>query len=232
MTPPQPSGRKRLGLVLQEASLITPAQLEVAVNNQQHFDYLIGEVIVLHGWLSRDTVEFFVNQWFDLICRPNPMPLGHYLQMADLLNQCQIDQILREQKVLGLRFGATAVLLGLLKQETVDYFIAHLKTDMASQSAFSAHELAKGSAARARPIKTTRAELKRQKHRRPAKETPRKGSEEKKHRRVKTAKGNSLKETPAEVSGSLPENFDIFINDDENFDLANVLEMDDGNVSL
>ncbi|MBE9196653.1 hypothetical protein IQ219_15370 [Synechocystis sp. LEGE 06083] len=231
MSPPQPSGRKRLGLVLQEAGLITPAQLEVAVNNQQHFDYLIGEVIVLHGWLTKDTIEFFVNQWFDLIYRPNSMPLGHYLQMADLLNQCQIDQILQEQKVLGLRFGATAVLLGLLKQETVDYFIAHLKGDMASQSAFSAHELAKGCADRARPIKTTRAEPKRQKHRRSASGNP-KGREEKKHRRVRTAKQKSATASSAEVSGSLPENFDIFINDEENFDLANVLEMDDGNVSL
>ena len=133
-------GRKRLGLVLQEAGLITPAQLEVAVDNQQHFNHLIGEVIALHGWLAKDTVDFFAGQWFDLIHRPNPLPLGHYLQMADLLNQRQITEILTEQKKLGLRFGATAVLMGWLKQQTVDYFIANLKADMVVQPSFRTYE--------------------------------------------------------------------------------------------
>ncbi|MBE9174244.1 hypothetical protein IQ225_00885 [Synechocystis salina LEGE 06155] len=234
MTPPQPSEQKRLGLVLQEAGLIAPAQLELALNNQQqfeYFNYLIGELIVLHGWLRKDTIEFFVNQWSELIHRTNPMPLGHYLQMADLLDQCQINQILREQKVLGLRFGTTAVILGWLKQQTVDYFIDHLKADMASRLVFSGHKPAKGSSPRAQPVKTNRAGSKRKKYRSPAQETP-KDREETQHRRAKKAKRKSVGETPMEVSGALPENFDIFLTDNENFDLANVLEMDDDNVSL
>ncbi|AIE73915.1 MULTISPECIES: hypothetical protein [unclassified Synechocystis] len=231
MNPPQTSGHKKLGLVLQEAGLITPAQLEVALNNQHHFGYLIGEVIVLHGWLTKDTIEFFVNQWFDLIYRPNPMPLGHYLQMADLLNQCQIDEILREQKRLGLRFGATAVLRGWLKQETVDYFIAHLKVDMVSQSAFNTHGTGRGKESRIGQTKTSKTEPLRPKDNRPTKKSV-KAREEKKNRRSKVGRHKSALELSGEVSGALPENFDIFIADDENFDLASVLETDDGNISF
>lgn len=219
-------GRKRLGLVLQEAGLITPAQLEVAVNNQKHFDYLIGEVIALHGWVAQDTVEFFAEQWFNLIHRPNPLPLGHYLQMADLLNQGQIGEILVEQKKMGLRFGATAVLMGCLKQQTVDYFIAHLKAEMAFQSPFTTHELAKSGVERIRQAKTTQRDTQREK------ENDSQGEEFDKNGQARVVIGKSIIRLPAELVGELPDNFDIFATDDENFDLANVLSMEDDNISL
>lgn len=227
----QTSGRKKLGLVLQEAALITPAQLEVALNNQQHFDYLIGEVIALHGWVSKDTIDFFAEQWFELIHRPNALPLGHYLQMASLLEQPQIDKILTEQKKLGLRFGATAVLMGWLKQETVDYFIANLKAEMASHSAFSTHELNKGTVERIRRARTTTTTTKTSSHHKTQK---RKSSPEKSgqtgHSRVLINK--AVVDLPSELVGGLPDNFDIFATDNEDFDLANLMEMDDGNISF
>ena len=213
-------GRKQLGLVLREAGLITPAQLEVAVDNQKHFDYLIGEVIALHGWLGQGTVDFFAGHWFDLIYRPNPLPLGHYLQMADLLNEYQIGEILVEQKKMGLRFGATAVLMGCLKQQTVDYFIAHLKAEMAFQSPFTTHELAKSSVERIRQAKTTQRE----------KENSSQGEESDKNRQTQIVIRKTIIELPAELVEGLPDNFDIFATDDENFDLADVLSTGDDNI--
>ncbi|MEY2985730.1 MAG: hypothetical protein RLZZ568_2347 [Cyanobacteriota bacterium] len=139
---PDPSKkRQRLGRILLEAALITPAQLEVALYNQQHCDYRIGEVIALHGWVKQETIEFFAETWFDLLAESNPMPIGYYLQMAGLLDQNQVDQILAEQKKLGLRFGAIAVLKGWIKQETMDYFLLNLKSDMSECSGFQTQQI-------------------------------------------------------------------------------------------
>lgn len=216
--------RKRLGLILVEAALITPAQLEVALNNQQHFDYLIGEVIALHGWVKKETIEFFAENWFQLMLTNNPLPIGHYLQMASLLDQTQINEILTEQKKLGLRFGATAVLKGWVKQETMDYFLVSLKSEMSTRSAFQTHQLSLEVLEQIREARTTKQSKTQQKKRSQSPKARKSGQDS--HIII----SESSIELPPELTGSGVYHLDPQGKDDESFDLASVLEMDEGNI--
>ncbi|MFM1843079.1 MAG: hypothetical protein RLZZ490_1821 [Cyanobacteriota bacterium] len=220
--------RKRLGLVLLEAALITPAQLEVALNNQQHFDYLIGEVIALHGWVKKDTIEFFAEHWFDLVLSNNPLPIGHYLQMASLLDQEQIAEILIEQKKMGLRFGATAVLKGWVKQETMDYFLVNLKSDMSMRSAFQTHQLSLEALEKIRQARTTKT--KKDKVEKVTRSQTRKIKTDKTEGNSSIIISESTIELPPELIGIQSYRGYSPVKDDENFDLASVLEMDEGNI--
>ncbi len=222
-------GKKKLGLILQEAGLIAPAQLEVAIDNQKYFNYLIGEIIALHGWVNKDTIDFFAEHWCNLIQGPNLLPLGHYLRMASLLDYYQISEILIEQKKLGLRFGATAVLMGWLKQETVDYFIANLKSEMINQSPFSSYELIGDSLVRVHQIKSTNNnQHKNTNNDQCGKELccPREGGVVA-NDEPRIIIPEPIIELPLELAKDLPDNFHIFIPDDESLDLADVVAMDE-----
>lgn len=115
--------RKPIGIILQEAKLITPGQLEVALYEQKQFQMLLGEIFSLHGWISQETADFFVDRWPVLINRPLHQPIGYYLKSAHLLNEEQIEWILKDQQRLGGRFGYFAVLKGWLREETIDFFV-------------------------------------------------------------------------------------------------------------
>jgi hypothetical protein len=128
---------KPLGIILREADLVTPAQIEVALQDQQYYQLRLGEILALHGWVHQETADFFAEQWPKLITEPTAIYLlGEYFQLASLLNEQQIQTILQEQKKLGLRFGAIAVLQGWLKQTTVNYFLENLVTQTKSSSDF------------------------------------------------------------------------------------------------
>jgi hypothetical protein len=218
--------RKRLGQILLEAALITPAQLEVALRNQEHFDYLIGEVIALHGWVKKETIEFFAEHWFELLLSTNPLPIGHYLQMASLLDQKQIAEILTEQKKMGMRFGATAVLKGWVKQETIDYFLVNLKSDMSMRSAFQTHQLSLEALEKIRQARTTKQQKTEQK---PCSQSTKKRRFEDDSQIIIS---ESTIDLPPEFTGDGNGAYylDPQAKSDENFDLASVLEMDEGNI--
>lgn len=126
-----------LGTVLQQAGLVTAAQIEVAQRDQvEHDDLQLGEILILRGWLKQETVDFFMTQWPQLVNRKQDHPLGHYFVKAGLLSQEQVDALLREQWQTGLRFGALAVLRGWLRQETVDFFLEYLAPEFKADSPF------------------------------------------------------------------------------------------------
>lgn len=127
---------KPIGLILQEADLVTPAQLEVALHEQAYFELPLGEILANHGWINQKTADFFVEYWPSIFKGSIQYPLGHYLQLASLLNEQQIHSILLEQQKLGTRFGATAVLKGWLRQTTIDYFLKNLAPVASHESAF------------------------------------------------------------------------------------------------
>ncbi|MFN5513546.1 MAG: hypothetical protein ACK5CA_02010 [Cyanobacteriota bacterium] len=127
---------KPIGLILQEADLITPAQIEVALQDQQYVELPLGEILALHGWIRQQTADFFVEEWPRLTVGPLDCPLGHYLRQAALLEEHQIQEILREQKRLGVRFGSVAVIKGWLRPKTLDYFLENLIPQSATDSAF------------------------------------------------------------------------------------------------
>ncbi len=118
---------KPIGEILQEAGLITTPQLEVALRDQTYYeDMRLGEILALRGWIKQDTADFFVQEWFKLVNRRIEHPIGFYFQKAGLLSEEEIKVILVEQNKLSLRFGDTAVQQGLIKPNTVNFFIQNL----------------------------------------------------------------------------------------------------------
>ncbi|MEB3248938.1 MAG: hypothetical protein VKK07_06310 [Merismopediaceae bacterium] len=133
---PKPLLLPKLGEILQSADLITTAQIEVALQNQQYYQLRLGEILALHGWLEQETVDFFAETWPQLLMEGQAQPLGYYLKQAKLLSLDQIQIILKEQKHLGIRFGAVAVLKGWLKEKTLDFFLENLSPQTKGESDF------------------------------------------------------------------------------------------------
>ncbi|ELS04816.1 hypothetical protein Xen7305DRAFT_00045520 [Xenococcus sp. PCC 7305] len=134
---------KPLGIVLQEAHLITDSKIEVALRDQEYYPYLrLGEILAMRGWIKQETADFFAQDWSKLTRQKTRRCLGYYLQKAALLQPQDIDAILEEQKMLGIRFGSIAVLRGLLESQTLDFFLMNLfpqeigKSSLVSKSRF------------------------------------------------------------------------------------------------
>lgn len=124
-----------IGVLLHQAGLLHPGQIQVVVMEQSVYEGLkFGEIIVLHGWLKQETIDFFVKEWHSLLMNQPNEPIGYFFTKAHLLTEEQVNQILREQWQTGYRFGAVAVLNGWLKQETVDFFLNHLAPHVSKQS--------------------------------------------------------------------------------------------------
>ena len=118
---------KPIGEILREADLITTPQLEVALRDQKYYqDMRLGEIVALRGWIKQDTADFFVQEWFKLINKPIEHPIGFYLNKAGLLSESEIQKILLQQHQHSLRFGDTAIKEGLIKPNTVDFFLQNL----------------------------------------------------------------------------------------------------------
>ncbi len=118
---------KPIGEILKEADLITSPQLEVALRDQMYYeDMRLGEILALRGWIKQDTADFFVQEWFKLTSKRIEHPIGFYLNKAGLLSESDIQAILAEQHKYSLRFGDTAIKQGLLKPNTVNFFLQNL----------------------------------------------------------------------------------------------------------
>ncbi len=118
---------KPIGEILKEADLITRPQLEVALRDQAYYEDLrLGEILALRGWIKQDTADFFVKEWFKLTSKRIEHPIGFYLNRAGLLSESDIQAILVEQHKYSLRFGDTAIKQGLLKPNTVNFFLQNL----------------------------------------------------------------------------------------------------------
>ncbi|WP_051036398.1 tetratricopeptide repeat protein [Pleurocapsa sp. PCC 7327] len=121
------SSIKPLGTILQQADLVSAAQIEVALREQARSPNLrIGEILALRGWVKQKTADFFAQRWLTLANQESKRPLGQYLKEAALLNELQIEIVLSEQRQTGLRFGELAVKKGWLKPTTLDFFLDFL----------------------------------------------------------------------------------------------------------
>jgi uncharacterized protein YjbI with pentapeptide repeats len=125
-----PSAKKPLGQLLSEAGLISAQQIELALRDQMinNPDTKIGEILASRGWIKQKTADFFVDQWYELIAQNQRQPLVYYLRQAALLSEDQINNVLeaRNQSQTKVRFHHLAVQKGLIKQETVDFFVKNL----------------------------------------------------------------------------------------------------------
>ncbi|ACK65291.1 hypothetical protein PCC8801_1225 [Rippkaea orientalis PCC 8801] len=133
----------RLGEILLEADLITPQQLTRALNDQAKYpDLCLGEILVIRGWLKQRTADFFATKWSNYLKQERKYRLGEYLKKAALLDERKIEQILAEQRRLGLKFGAVAVLNGWINPGTLDFFIEHLFPERQHDSCLTVHQTA------------------------------------------------------------------------------------------
>lgn len=116
-----------IGLLLQQAGLISAEQLKSALELQTQYTQMkLGEILVLQQGIRVKTIDFFVDKWQEIIDQGKLFPLGYYLQKACLLNEKQVKLILEEQKIKPEKFGIIAVAKGWIKQDTIDFFIANL----------------------------------------------------------------------------------------------------------
>ncbi len=121
--------QKPLGCLLENASLISKYQLQVAlldqyrVNDIEEFHLKIGEILALRGWIKQKTADFFVIDFPNLLMSPKKHLIGLYLLSAGLLEKEQVEIILDEQKKISMKFGLIAVEKGWLKDKTIDFFI-------------------------------------------------------------------------------------------------------------
>lgn len=120
---------KPLGLMLQQAALVSSAQVAIALRDcQEYEDLRIGEVLALRGWIKAKTADFFVQQWSLLLKQKWEQPIGYYFEEAALLERSQIEIILVEQRQLSQleksRFGEMAIAKKWLKPATVDFFVS------------------------------------------------------------------------------------------------------------
>ena len=123
---PHPNNRLPIGLLLQNAGLISNEQVETALQTQKQYTKMkLGEILVLQEGIKAKTIDFFVNKWHTVVSQGKQFPLGYYFKKAYLLNEQQIETILQEQQK-GQKFGSLAVQKGWLKPKTVDFFINSL----------------------------------------------------------------------------------------------------------
>jgi len=121
------SNKLPIGLLLQQAGLISAEQLESALELQTQYTQMkLGEILVLQQGIRVKTIDFFVDKWQEIIDQGKLFPLGYYLQKACLLNEKQVELILEEQKIKQEKFGIIAVAKGWIKQDTIDFFMANL----------------------------------------------------------------------------------------------------------
>ena len=118
---------KPIGMLLQEAGLVSSDQVEFALQKQSRKRNIrLGEILALQGWIKTETANFFAEKWSKIVNRSSRMPIGQYFKEAGLLDDAQIKAILSEQAQTKQKFGELAVEKGWLKQPTLDFFLKNL----------------------------------------------------------------------------------------------------------
>jgi len=56
------SHKKRLGGYLVDAGLLTPAQVDVVLNDQKSTGMRFGEILAARGWVKQQTIEYFMEK--------------------------------------------------------------------------------------------------------------------------------------------------------------------------
>ncbi|MGL5793089.1 MAG: tetratricopeptide repeat protein [Waterburya sp.] len=133
-----PQNKVPLGAVLQQAGLVSVAQVKQALEqqNQTSPNLRIGEILAAQGRIKPQTADFFAERWATLATEQPQQPIGQYFKQAALLDEQQIQIILQEQKQTQLKFGEVAISKGWLQPKTVNFFLRYLapKSTLTSNS--------------------------------------------------------------------------------------------------
>ena len=128
---------KTLGEILQEADLVSPWQINSALEDRlQYPDLRIGEILAQKEFIKSETADFFAKDWTKAVIESEKNALGYYLQQAAILDPEQIEIILAEQLKSGVRFGTVAVFQGFIKSTTLDFFLSNLYPEESQVSPF------------------------------------------------------------------------------------------------
>lgn len=117
---------KLLGVILKDAHILTDAEVQIALMDQKAYGMRLGDVLVLHGWVRKQTVDFFTEQWGKLLSSTSDWSLEECLEASGLLSEAEVRVIRQEQQLTGRDFGAIAVKRGWLRENTLKFFINHL----------------------------------------------------------------------------------------------------------
>lgn len=128
-----------LGVVLQQAGLISSRQVKIALEKQQReYHHLpFGKILALQGWLKPETADFFAERWFTVSEQQPKQRLGQYFKEAALLDDFQIEVILFEQGQTKLKFGELAVRKGWIEPTTLEFFVKNFTAEPQSPSNLS-----------------------------------------------------------------------------------------------
>jgi hypothetical protein len=96
---------KKLGSYLVDAGLVTLAQIDVALNDQEFMDDMrIGDILVTRGWIKQQTLDFVIDKVVDpeqqsvtastRIPEPSPATIAH----ARSLDGSRVIEILKPQR--------------------------------------------------------------------------------------------------------------------------------------
>ncbi|NJO97416.1 MAG: hypothetical protein HC764_16565 [Pleurocapsa sp. CRU_1_2] len=128
---------KTLGEILRDADLVSPWQIESALQaKMQHPELRIGEILAQKDLIKPETADFFAQDWTKAVIAAEKNTLGYYLQQAAILDREQIEIILAEQSASGVLFGTVAVFQGFIKSTTLDFFLANLFPEELNVSPF------------------------------------------------------------------------------------------------
>jgi serine phosphatase RsbU (regulator of sigma subunit) len=128
---------KTLGELLQEAGLVSPWQIESALQTKmEHPELRIGEIMAQKNLIKPKTADFFAQDLAKAVVAAEKNALGYYLQQAAILEREQIEIILSEQRASGIRFGTVAVFQGFIKSTTLDFFLTNLFPEESNVSPF------------------------------------------------------------------------------------------------
>jgi len=75
---PAASPTQPLGAVLQQAGLVSAAQVSLALQEQTINQHRLGDLLGEHGWIHAATAQFFAEQWPILFHDPELLPLGQH----------------------------------------------------------------------------------------------------------------------------------------------------------
>ncbi|NCJ07971.1 hypothetical protein GS597_15945 [Synechococcales cyanobacterium C] len=86
---------KRLGSYLLDAGLLTEAQIDVALNDQEATGLRFGDILVERGWVTRKTIEYLSYKVIEL-----ERQLGEPLEPGILQSSYSIRKRKKQQETL------------------------------------------------------------------------------------------------------------------------------------
>lgn len=80
---------KKLGGYLVEAGLLTPAQIDVVLNDQKITGMRFGEILAARGWVKQQTVEYFMQKV--ILPEKNASNHQHEGERSEMLRNKQVE---------------------------------------------------------------------------------------------------------------------------------------------